>query len=252
MIDLHTHILPGIDDGARDLAEAIAMGRLAAADGCTVMVATPHQYHPAWPNDDRSVIASRFDLLRDAMAGTIELLLGAEIRVDSMLLDEVERLPGGSLLPLGSTDPKAASRSLLLELERLPPNAHGEVSALLHELLVAGWQPILAHPELIPWLLADRPLLADLVARGVWLQVTATAVTGELGRQLQHVSLGLIDAGWVHVVASDCHGVARRPPGLSRARQVLDRSFGNDVAHALTFTNPARALGLPLAIAAAC
>jgi protein-tyrosine phosphatase len=252
VIDLHTHVLPGIDDGARDLAEAIAMCRLAAADGCQVLVATPHQYHPAWPNEDRRPIVEAFEVLRAAVAGTVELRLGAEVRVDSSLLDEVERLPGGSVLPLGTCDPLAPSKSLLLELERLPPTAHSDVTSLLHELLVAGWQPILAHPELIPWLLADRPLLADLVARGAWLQVTASAVTGDLGRGLQQATLGLIDTGWVQVVASDCHGVARRPPGLSRAHAVLSRSFGADVAHALTTANPARALGLPLTVAAAC
>ncbi len=251
MIDLHCHFLPGVDDGARDLAEAISMCAMAADDGCTAIVATPHQRHAAWANEDCAALVKAQASLQAAVGDRLEILLGAEIHVDSELLDAVDAIPE----PLGGTPragagsvgpvlPMAGRRTLLLELDRLPPRSHDPI-AMVHELLVAGWLPILAHPEFIPWLAADVELMADLSARGAWFQVTAMSLTGDFGRGPQQTTLQMVGAGLVQVVASDCHGIQRRPPGLSRAANLLRESFGEEVACRLTTTNPAWALGLP-------
>src|SRR3954462_15902665 len=112
MIDLHCHILPGVDDGARSFAEAVAMCRLAADDGCEGMVATPHQRRGEWCNADREQLAAVSDQLRDAVGPGFRVHLGGEIHVDSELLEEVENLPAeGRFLPL------AGSRYLLTEFD---------------------------------------------------------------------------------------------------------------------------------------
>ncbi len=229
MIDLHCHILPEVDDGARTFAEAVAMGRLAAADGCTAMVATPHQRRDEWWNTDQERLAGIGARLQAALAGEIEILLGGEIRVDSELLQDLPLLPPhGGLLPL------AGSRYLLLELP--PLGSTRDAEEVVHELAVAGWRPVLAHPELIPWL--DLGTLARLVGLGAATQVTAMSVTGDFGRRPQHDAWTLIESGLAQFVASDSHRADWRPPGLRRAFETIAGRWGEPLANRLLIHNP--------------
>jgi protein-tyrosine phosphatase len=230
MIDLHCHILPGVDDGAGSLEEATAMCRLAARDGCEAMVATPHQRRGEWWNADRESLAALADELQDAVGPGFRVYLGGEVHVDSELLAEVEKLPAGGVLPL------AGSRYLLIELDSL--GTARDAIHLVHELSVAGWRPILAHPELIPWLAPDPGLVARLVSLGAATQVTAMSVTGDFGRRPQNDVFSLLDAGLVHFVASDAHGIRHRPPGLGRAHDLIAGRWGEDVARRLVVENP--------------
>src|SRR5262245_34099498 len=110
MIDLHCHLLPGVDDGAQSLAEAVAMCRMAAEDGCEAMVATPHQRRGEWWNADTDHLAGLAERIQEEVGPGFRVFLGGEIHVDSELLDEIEKLPaGGGVLPL------AGSRYLLIE-----------------------------------------------------------------------------------------------------------------------------------------
>ena len=243
MIDLHTHILPGIDDGARSLAEAAEMGRLAAADGCTAMVATPHQRRGAWENTDparlEALRAQVQEKVREAVGPGFEILSGGEIHVWPDLLSAVDRLPESGVMPL------AGSRCLLLEFRGSEPPE--EAGNLVHELAVAGWQPILAHPEFVPWMAEDLAVLERLCSLGALAQVTAMSVTGDFGPRPMTATHRMLEEGLVHFVASDCHGPRRRPPGLSRARQLIASRWGEDFARQLVAENPAAALaGRPL------
>jgi protein-tyrosine phosphatase len=234
MIDLHCHILPGVDDGARTLEDAVAICRLAAADGCRAMVATPHQRRDPWWNDDlerlRRLAREVQEKVRETVDPEFQVLLGGEVHADREVLSEVEQLPGGTILTL------AGSRWLLLELDgRGSPD---EAVHLVHETTIAGWRPILAHPEVIPWLASDLGLLARLVRRGATLQVTAMSVTGDFGRRPMEDAHRMIDAGLVHFVASDAHDTRRRPPGLRRACLMIASRWGEDVARALSVDNP--------------
>ncbi len=228
MIDLHCHILPGVDDGAQSLPEAVAMCRLAAEDGCEAMVATPHQRRGEWWNCDRQRLAALAGELQEAVGPQPRVLLGGEVHVDNDLLGEVEN--GGGILPL------AGSRYLLIEFG--PYGTPAESVHLIHELVVAGWRPIIAHPEFIPWLAPDLDLVALLVARGALTQVTAMSLTGEFGRRPQNDVAALLETGLVHFVASDSHGVRRRPPGLRRAYETIAGRWGEDAARRLTTDNP--------------
>jgi protein-tyrosine phosphatase len=230
MIDIHCHILPGIDDGPLQLEESIAMCRMAEREGASVLVATPHQRHPAWWNCDRGKLLALLEELQKELGESPRLLPGAEIRADAGLLSALEDLPASGVLPL------AGSRYLLVELDR--HELVGDPVELVHELAVAGWQPILAHPEHFGWLLAQPRLIERLVARGALLQITGASLVGGFGRRAQQACRFLLDAGWVHFVASDSHGVDRRPPGLKAAFAALEQGWGRETAQALTSGNP--------------
>jgi protein-tyrosine phosphatase len=239
MIDLHIHVLPGIDDGASGWAESIEMCRMAVADGCDTLVVTPHQ-RKAWPNEDPEKLEKLTTELQERAGTAPSIHVGAEIHVDSSILDDLESPSLGGLCPLAGT------RHLLIEFGHMPPPPGA--AEIVHELVIAGWHPIVAHPEFIPFLAEDLVLLGDLVATGGRAQVTAMSVTGEFGRPVQNIVFEMIDEGLVHFVASDAHSPTWRPPGLSRAREALEHHWGTDLATSLTSRNPEAAVeGRPVA-----
>ena len=230
MIDLHCHILPGIDDGAVTVDEAAEMCRLAAADGCEVLVATPHQRHSSWWNTNRHELESLRRQVEAKTGPKPKLLLGAEIRIGSGLLEDLDRLPDSGILPL------AGSRYLLLEFDR-----HGlgpDPEWLVHELRLTEWHPIFAHPELIPDLASDFDLMQNLAAMGALFQVTAMSVLGGFGSRIQDSVDQMIDRKLVHFVASDAHGLDWRPPGLGEARDAIAERWDERLADRLTSDNP--------------
>ncbi len=232
MIDIHAHILPGVDDGAETLKEAVEMCRLAAADGIQVVVATPHQRHEQWLNTDPGKLEGLLEEVQSEGGASPRLVLGAEISVDSELLTELESPGKGNLIPL------AGSRYLLLDLD--PMGIGPDPVGLTHELVIEGWVPIYAHVERCGWLSEDLDRMERLAERGALFQVTASAVTGELGRGLQACTRTLLDAGLVHFVASDTHHPGgRRSPGLGRAYREIASRWGEPLAHRLTKMNPA-------------
>ncbi len=236
MIDLHSHLLPGVDDGAQTLEQALEMARLAAADGCSALVATPHQRRDEWGNDDARRLADRLAevecrLPRNERGGLPRLLLGGEVRVDSELLADLAKPGRSGVLAL------AGSRYLLLEFE--PSGLGPDPVEIVRELLAEGWAPIVAHPEVVPcfWESDDDPL-ARLVEAGALFQVTAMSVTGEFGKGAKERAWELLRAGCVQFVASDSHRPDWRPPGLAQARKALARELGEALAAELTETNP--------------
>jgi protein-tyrosine phosphatase len=230
VIDLHSHVLPGVDDGADTLDEAVAICRQAAREGTTVIVATPHLRHESWWNDDRDLLVDRFHTLRTAVGDEIEVLLGGEIAINSESVEELGRLPQGELLTL------AGSRYVLLELDF---RGFGpDPVEVIYETEIAGYKPILAHPERLPWLMADFGLMAALVENGALCQLTAMSLTGELGPGLRERSLRLIEKGWAQFVASDTHDLIARRPGLARARAALVKDFDEKTADELLLLNP--------------
>lgn len=229
MIDLHLHLLPGIDDGAGSVEESVAMCRLAEAAGTSVLVATPHQRHASWQNQDVAKLRKLLEGVRAEVGTSPRLLAGAEIRVDDALLSELSEHDHSGLLPL------AGSRYLLLELDR-----HGfgpEPTTLAHELKVDGWRPIIAHPEFAPQL-AELETVAELVAMGVLFQITAMSLTGDFGPGPRIYCHDLLDLDLVHFVASDGHGTSWRPPELKRAYEELESGWGEERARRLTDENP--------------
>ena len=234
MIDLHSHVLHGVDDGSRDLEQSLRMCELSRADGCTTLVATPHLRQERFWNDDKALLESRFRELEAAVeqrfGDDFEVRLGGEIAICGPSLEEIDRLPESDLFTL------AGSRYLLLE-----PNFHSmgpDPVEMVYELGVAGWWPVIAHPERISWLVADFGLLGAMVSHGALLQLTAMSLTADFGFEIQDASRRMLDRGWVFCVSSDAHDETLRPPRLSAAREVVEGSWGPAVATALFEDGP--------------
>jgi protein-tyrosine phosphatase len=233
-IDLHTHVLPGFDDGAADLDAAIAMLEIAAADHTATVVATPHARHDLFPGVDRASSERLLELVRERAPQGLTLGLGAEVRVDSELLGELDRGEDVRWMYL------AGSRYILLELP--PVNLGLDPVGLVHELHVAGSVPIIAHPERISWLQEDQDALAALTDRGGLLQITAGALTGAMGRAPGRCAHWLMDQRLVSFVASDAHNTTTRPPRLHETFTWVGDRWGADTAQRLFVENPARVL----------
>jgi protein-tyrosine phosphatase len=207
VIDLHCHVLPGIDDGPATMEEAIALGRAQEMLGVRTIVATPHVSYE-WPEVTAALIAEGVAEVNAAFAErgiAVQVIAGAEValtRAGDLSDDELTALRLGS------------GPWLLLEPPFSPAGstgAHAAIVGLMHR----GHRLVLAHPERSPLFLRDRALLEQLVASGALCSVTAGALVGRFGRDVQRFALGLMADGLVHDIASDAHGSGlRRPPGV--------------------------------------
>ncbi len=231
MIDIHSHILAAVDDGAGNLDMAIEMCRLAANDGCTAVVATPHQRTPTWWNCEPAELSAKLDALQSAAGATPRLYLGGEVRVDPGLLSALAEPDQGGTLAL------AGSSYLLLEFDRRGLRGL-DAEGLTQELRLEGRRPIFAHPEFVPELAQDFDLMRRLIDRGALFQVTAMSLTGDFGRRLRIVAGRMVEADLIHFAASDAHDPTRRPPGLSRAYRHLAKKYDESLARRLTSENP--------------
>jgi protein-tyrosine phosphatase len=244
MIDLHSHILYDLDDGALTLAESLAIAQLAADDGTRVIAATPHSPgSTGCRHYDPDLIRARIDELNAALAAEripLDVVAGTEICYATGV---VERLQRGELLTYGR------GRSILLELARnsIPP---GFENALFN-VQIAGYRVVLAHPERIVEVQHDPNCLLPLIERGVLMQITAAALLGEQGQRLRSTAETLLTHGMAHILASDAHGVhPRRSPQLAGARDRAASLIGDAAATALVTSTPAAVLhGQPLRLA---
>jgi protein-tyrosine phosphatase len=232
VIDLHCHLLPGIDDGPETLDEALAMARLALADGIERAYVTPHLHVGHWDND-RSRIAAAVALHRKALAEAgiaLELGFAAEVRCDYDIvpLIEEDRVPF-----LGTLD---GYQVMLLEL----PHSHVPVGAdkLVAWLLARKIRPMIAHPERNKDILRDPAKLLPFVREGCLLQLTADAVAGGFGEGCAGRAAEFLDAGWVSVLASDAHDTRARPPRISAGRDAAARIVGDGEARRLVRETP--------------
>jgi protein-tyrosine phosphatase len=204
VIDLHCHLLPGIDDGPAGDEEALALARAALALGTTLLVATPHR-SPRWPTEAATIRAGveRLEELLEEAAIDLELSTGAEIA-----LEEAARLDDATLSQLAL----GGRHYLLLESPHEP--AGGRLERTVSDLLGRGHGIVLAHPERSP-VFQDRPArLRELIGAGALCSITAGALEGHFGPASQWFALELLRDGLVHSVASDAHHVVGRPPGL--------------------------------------
>jgi len=152
------------------------------------------------------------------------------VRVDSELFEVIEKRDQGGLLSL------AQGRHILIEFPRSGMGT--DPAETVHELVVGGWYPVIAHPELIPWLAHDLAKLERFVELGGRLQLTAMSLTGEFGKSPREAARKIVNEGLAHFVASDCHGLERRPPGLQRAFESIANRWDRETANRLTRENP--------------
>lgn len=235
MIDLHSHYLFDADDGPRRIEDSVEMLRAAAADGTELMVATPHQRHPAGYDVDPELGRNRFEAVRAAVEAAgigIKLRLAAEIHFSEAI---PEGMAAGSLLPLSDN-----GRYFLFELP--VTTIPGNIFEVVFEFQTRGYFPVLAHPER-NFEVMQRPEIArKLHDQGVLLQVTAQSITGAFGKRSERAAKKLLRWGAVDVVASDAHNPDRRPPGLSAAYRLVAKWAGAGAAEAMVWENPRRIL----------
>lgn len=232
MIDIHCHILPGLDDGPETMEDALAMCRIAWGDGIRTIVATPHCYRGRYEND-AATIRPVYDLLKQRIREEkigLNLLMAGDVHVDPDIATFLENNP--SLCPGG--------RFVLIELPpgAIPPFVGNHFAALRFR----GFTPILTHPER-NYMIQQRPnLVEDWVQQGTLIQVTAMSLTGEFGDTAREAALTLLDGGWVHFVATDAHSPAWRKPLLSGVAGLLRQRIGEAGARLLLEENPRRML----------
>lgn len=217
MIDLHTHILPGIDDGVRTLAESVELARAAAADGVTILAATPHvrDDFPTSADDMERLVARVRGALRTA-AVAVDVRPGGEVALDRLPLlsdDELRRFGlGGN------------PGYLLVEF---PYSGWPlDLADRLFALRAAGITPVLAHPERNPDVQRSPGRLEEVVAAGALVQLTAASLDGRLGRTARATALRLVELRLAHMIASDAHAPDVRAVGMRAAAQTLgDRAL---------------------------
>ncbi|MDP3513801.1 MAG: CpsB/CapC family capsule biosynthesis tyrosine phosphatase [Sulfuritalea sp.] len=237
MIDLHCHLLPGIDDGPEDLATALRLARHAVTAGIQTSVVTPHMHPGRYANRAANIraAAANFQQSLDAEGIALKILCSAEVRLDHEILSWV----GEEQIPyLGHWQ---GERVMLLEF----PHSHVPVGAdkLVAWLLKQGIRPMIAHPERNKDILRSIDKLLPFVRLGCLLQVTAGAVAGSFGEYAQARAVDLLSRGWVTILASDAHNMEARPPELEPGRVAAAKIVGEEESWKMVRDRPAEIIG---------
>jgi protein-tyrosine phosphatase len=228
VIDIHSHIMPEIDDDARSVEEALEMARIAAKDGIEFMVSTPHMFNGLSRNPQPSEILARVRALNQAIGKNgLQILPGNEVHISH---DIAEQAQDGRVTTINQRN------YMLVEFPHLTVPVGAE--DLFYKLLLQGVRPILVHPERNAQIQANPALVAKFVERGVYVQVTAMSVTGEFGPTAKACARVLLRHDCVHFLATDAHRTRSRPPILSRGRDAAAAIIGKERAEALVETNP--------------
>lgn len=234
MIDLHIHLLPGMDDGPGTLDEAVEMCRICQEEGIRTLVATPHMIREVYDNRREEIIAAAAALNRELPARglSVEVLPGADVRLD---FDTVDRLDRGELVTIND-----GNRFLLLEFPDTPHSR--ETARVVAALKRRGVTPILSHPERNPFFQDHPQALYDLVYSEVLVQITGRSLLGGFGLDVQGFTERLLEHRLVHLLASDAHAPDLRRPGLRAAVARAAERIGEQEARALVEANPAAVL----------
>jgi protein-tyrosine phosphatase len=235
MVDIHCHILPGMDDGADSFEESVQMAEMAIADGITHVVGTPH-CSDRYPFDP-SLVRQRRDELEQKIGDRLTLGAGCDFHLS---YENVQTLRSGA-----ATYTINQKNYLLVELDdfAIPPNLHDT----FHNIQLLGTSPIITHPERNALVQRQPDLLRRWLQQGCYSQVTAQSLLGGFGGHAQKAALSWLDQDMVHFVASDAHNTTRRPLRLRKAFEEVAARRGPSVAQSLFIDNPLAAFeGRPL------
>lgn len=229
MIDLHSHILPGIDDGARTLDVSLEMAAIAINDGIRTMACTPHIYPGMYLNNGPGIEQARAALQAelDQRGMALKLVTGADVHLVPGLLEDLHS---------GMVPTINRSRYFLLEPSHTTPPPRFEESVF--SLVAAGYTPVITHPERLTWVESHYPVFLRLIEQGAWIQVTAGALTGVFGTRARYWGERFLGEGHTHILASDAHSARRRRPELSPALAIAERLLGKDESARLVSDRP--------------
>jgi protein-tyrosine phosphatase len=220
MIDIHCHILPSLDDGAKDINESIAMAREAGKEGVDTIIATPHHKNGQFENRKQDILkeVSQLNEVLQKENIPLDILPGQETRIFGEYLEEEEFT---HILPLNET------QYVFVEL----PSSHVPryTERLLFDVQLKGLTPIIVHPERNSEIISNPDVLYNLVKKGALTQVTASSVAGRFGKKIQKFSSQLIEANLTHFLASDAHNVNNRTFKMMDALDIVKAKFGVDM-----------------------
>jgi protein-tyrosine phosphatase len=229
MIDLHTHLLWDWDDGPDDRAQSLGMCRMAERDGIKAICLTPHIFRANRYGDDLEILRQRMVTFKDEMLGAgvgLELHWGAEVFVHAEVVRAIEKYR--------FTIDQTSYVFLEFAADGVPVGAVN----MLAQLMGKGFVPIISHPERNRGFAARPELLFEFVSMGCAAQVTASSLTGELGKEVRTTAGLFLVNNLVHFIASDAHRAVGRPPGLSRAVEAASKIVGEAKARAMVTEIP--------------
>lgn len=229
MIDLHCHILPAVDDGAKTLDESIQMCQIAEADGITAIVATPHSMNGLYSNQKETVCQKVCELNEILKREKIDvtILPGLDLHLYPEL---ILHLKEGKILTVNN-------KGCYLIVE-FPDVISSQVESLCFNLQVSGVIPIISHPERNYSFQKNPQMLQDFVDRGALVQITAMSITGGFGKEAEKTVISFLKKELVHIIATDAHSIDRRPPLLSRAVKIAAKIVGEREAWKMVATTP--------------
>jgi protein-tyrosine phosphatase len=230
MIDLHTHILPGLDDGAGSWEESLKMARMAVEDGIDAVVCTPHWVTGFFENTTPSIMQAVETFRKKLESNGIPLSIypGSELRLDFEL---IQKLESGEILTINDT-----GRYALIELPEgiVPQNMRN----FFWELQSRNITPIISHPERNHVLLRNPDRLYRWVETGVLTQLTAASLLGRFGNEIRKFSILLLEHEMAHILSSDAHGARQRTPKLSEGLKEAERIVGEKRAQQMVLETP--------------
>jgi len=229
VIDLHCHILPGIDDGAQDMDTSLKMAKIAVEDGIKTLACTPHIYQGIYDNNSKLIKDATAQLQKklDHEGIKLKLTFASDTHIHPDLVQHLKnkKVPtfrGGRYFLL---EPSHHQKPLFLEEH-------------IDQLLMAGFVPVMTHPERLTYIADSFNLYTRLIHKGVWIQITASSLTGHFGKNARYWAERFLNEGKVHIIASDAHSIHRRPPILSLGLEVAKRALGEIEAMKLVLDRP--------------
>lgn len=227
LIDMHCHILPGIDDGAKNKLETIEMLKLMKEEGVVAIIATPH-YRPGMFTPDMKEIQRRFQWTRKAAYEEgIYLWLGCECYAHEQMLEKLDEKKYNRM---------GKSRYLLVEFSSL--HSYNIVRQYIGIIVSAGYIPIIAHVERIPALGEHIDYIWDLKELGAKIQVNAESILGESGWKVKRSMRKLMNEDAIDYIASDSHGAKKRVPNLGKCYRYVEKKMGKEYAKQVFYENP--------------